>query len=569
MLNANRALQSLLVGMIPFWAWCSVVCGLDYSDFPPEVQLILDERIVALQGGGGICIAGRVNLSDGAPIQSGADAQVNFQRGLDEPTRMYAGGWFVMSRTRSSSYAGSGSHLAARAFGYDPLDAAIHVLDGEITYADLELLKTPSEELASVWGTVTDEDGQPFFGAVVSVSFPFANFGVGNHPRMVLTTGSSGAFDFSGLSSAALLVHAWAANYANHGETVTPPVGGNVVANRRLYPNRRIELRYVYQADGSRDFTGGDLRSGRISWLNGTGGVDFAQGLVVNTVPQQHSRDLELAQIQDELRFRIFYSNGMNGYYDAGAIDFDSLTAAATTGYQTGLQSAIVGHVYVVRTYQEGHYAKFIVESDEYSFRTVVPPDPDPLIFSGYGLSADFSFVAGHGIISVEKHHSHAAGFEDVSLPWVWKLSGMQGVPFVLDLRISYLESDLIQRRLPERGLTMIASSNGGNTWHKLDTVHNETTRELSVDDLLSLGWFAIANLSELYWGDLDGNLYVDLRDYFLFQQCFTGGSGAVGSAMCVPAMADDNLTVDHDDFAPFAECLGGPANEPSASCRR
>jgi len=44
-----------------------------------------------------------------------------------------------------------------------------------MTYLDFEMIKTPVEELARVWGTVTDENDQPFLGALVRIAFPFAN----------------------------------------------------------------------------------------------------------------------------------------------------------------------------------------------------------------------------------------------------------------------------------------------------------------------------------------------------------------------------------------------------------
>ena len=81
--------------------------AIDYADFPPNLQTILDQRIATMNdAGGGVCIAGRVQFSDGVPINSGEDVQVNLEYGGDEPLRMYAGGWFVADRVLSSYYAG-------------------------------------------------------------------------------------------------------------------------------------------------------------------------------------------------------------------------------------------------------------------------------------------------------------------------------------------------------------------------------------------------------------------------------------------------------------------------------
>jgi hypothetical protein len=43
-------------------------------------------------------------------------------------------------------------------------------------------------------------------------------------------------------------------------------------------------------------------------------------------------------------------------------VDFDSVTEAAQTGYSTTARPCVVGHTYVVRTY-ENKYAKFVVRS--------------------------------------------------------------------------------------------------------------------------------------------------------------------------------------------------------------
>jgi hypothetical protein len=43
-------------------------------------------------------------------------------------------------------------------------------------------------------------------------------------------------------------------------------------------------------------------------------------------------------------------------------VDFESVTEAAENGYYTGTRPCVVGHVYVVRTY-ENNYAKFVVRS--------------------------------------------------------------------------------------------------------------------------------------------------------------------------------------------------------------
>lgn len=475
-----------------------VAAAVDYDDFPPQLQQILDERIAELDANGGICVAGRVTFDDGRPITGGEDVQVNMHDRFDEPHQMFEGGWFIMKRTHSSIHAGEGRRFVVRAFGYDPIDADRTILDGQMTYLDFVMFPTPVELLASAEGIVTDEDSQPFLGARVNIKFPYANFGSNSsgssHPQMNVTTTASGEFSFSGLSSCEYSLVASAAGYAFHAERFTPPPGEIAVQDRRLYPNRQISIEYVLQTDGSRSFAGGALQSGIINWLHATGGVDFSED-VVEGYDSGDLRDLELWQYQDVLAFDIFYGNGRNGFYDAGAVDFASLLEANESGYSAIERPCLVGHVYVVRTYEEDQYVKFLVRSDESSFRTVVQGDPDPIEFAGYGLTIDFTFSSGYSKVYVEKHFGLPPVISDDALPYYLDLSGMDGTTFAADMVFTYDEADVIDHQFREMQLTLMQSLDGGFTWYELDAVRNIQTNTLTVEGLTELGWFAIANL--------------------------------------------------------------------------
>lgn len=179
---------------------------------------------------------------------------------------------------------------------------------------------------------------------------------------MTTQTGPNGEYSFDNLSGAEHRVVASKSDYAYHSAKFTPPEGGVGAVDLELYPKRSITIDYVYQGDGSRNFTSGDIQAGTIDWLVGEGGVDFSDGQVEKYEPDD-LRDLELGQEQGVLKFRVFYVKGPNGFYDTGAVPFDSVTEAAETGYATGEKPCQVGHVYVVRTYEEDNYAKFIVKN--------------------------------------------------------------------------------------------------------------------------------------------------------------------------------------------------------------
>ena len=335
-----------------------------YDIFPTELQHILDDRVAELKSEGGICIAGRVKMSDGAHIRSGEDVMVNLYHGIDKPLWVYDGGWFIMDRAISSSYAGDKRGFVLRAFGYEPINASITIIEGEITYLEFIMKKTPSEELSSVSGIVTDDRDKPFEGAKVSLKFPFANHGYRaetgyTYPYMEMTTGRDGRYCFEGLSVGELSVVAFASGYAYDYRGFSPPAGGAANENLKLYPNQSIVVDFVYQTDGSRDFVNDNILTGTVEWVVGSGGIDFSDG-GVEGYESDSLRDIEMRQRHSVLQFAIFYVKGDNGFYDTGAVDFDSVTEAPETGYSTRPSQCIEGHTYLVKTY-EGNYAKFIV----------------------------------------------------------------------------------------------------------------------------------------------------------------------------------------------------------------
>ncbi len=508
---------ALLLGILSTPTAFAVV----YSDFPAELQLILDERIAEIDAEGGMCIAGQVSFSDGAPITSGADVMVNFYEGWDEPLWVYEGGWFIMGRVGPSSYAGPDKGFVLRAFGYDPIDASVTILDDEMTYLEFEITKTLPENLANIEGSVYDGSGwydgsggpwQYTWYASVSIYFPFANHGPGTYPYMsrYATYGfghGGGEFSFEDLSVCEHEVMATAENYEYHIALVTPPAVGSERVTFKIYPNRAIVIDYVYQADGSRDFTGGDLQTGTIEWLNGSGGVDFSQGQVL----EGDSQDLSMVQEADILRFEAIDPNGLNGFYDAGLVDLDSVFEAAEADYTKDSQLSKVGHVYVVQT-GEGNYAKFFIQSFERAARAFSSPDYlTEAYFDGYGLfihtycyyvpGGPPPSCTGPDSVAVRKFCAIPSGLEGQMLPYIWEVNGWDGPgPYeepglLISIRLTYDEGDVASVGLSEDELTLFQSPDNGAGWHRLETARDESDNTLVVV-VDRLSWFVVGSES-------------------------------------------------------------------------
>ena len=155
-------------------------------------------------------------------------------------------------------------------------------------------------------------------------------------------------------------VNAWdilKQNYTSspYRSTASPPV--------RFVPAMQpaITIDYVYQPTG-RSFNNG--RPGRIVLRPPQFGFLFGQG-IANSTPQPD--DLRVEYHEGKVCFRNFHLGRMNnGFYDAGVRTLQSVLEAAPAGYAWDYRDCLVGHVYVVRTY-DGRYAKFIVLSIENS----------------------------------------------------------------------------------------------------------------------------------------------------------------------------------------------------------
>jgi len=333
--------------------------GVDYYDFPPELQAILDERIAELESKGGVCIAGRVTMSDGAYISDGQDVMVNLTNCIDEPLWIHEDGWFYMGRVIGLGNAGKKT-MVLRAFGYEPVDAYVNLLRNKMTYVDFVMKKTTPEDELTIYGAVFNDFNEPVSDAKVIISFPFANHGLGTSPSMSTKTGLDGSYSFEGLSSAEHTIFTAYSGLAYDTTKFTPSADQTIVEDLKLFPHLKVIIDYVYQPDSSRSFVEGPLQADTIEWFISDGyGVDFSEGFAEG-YDRGSLRDIEIRQDMEAIKFHVTYTNGKNGFCALGPVDFDSVEKAPSTSYRTKAKPCEIGHVYVVRTY-EGHYAKFVV----------------------------------------------------------------------------------------------------------------------------------------------------------------------------------------------------------------
>ncbi|MGD0413344.1 MAG: M56 family metallopeptidase [Verrucomicrobiota bacterium] len=324
-----------------------------YADFPLELQRVLDEAKQRINNNGEFYIAGRVSFSDGAEIEAPRDIQVNFEEnyGGSHTCRVLAGGWFV-------SYGINQQHgdLAVRAFNYLPIDFSTDFHANTINYVAFEMERVPDNQLSTIQGIVTDQTGAPLAGVYIGLAFNFAaSPGDNDKPARNARTGSDGRFAFSGLSPAAYRLYAIHPGRVRTGATITTRSGAALQTNLTLFPLKSVTFDYVCQNAAMLDFTGGNLTRGTMTWDQSKQGIIF-------TSRKGYESDLVVGQRGDQMGFSCVYGSGNgNGIYDAGAVDFDSITKAPGTGYSMRQQSCVVGHVYVVKTY-DGHYVKLVVK---------------------------------------------------------------------------------------------------------------------------------------------------------------------------------------------------------------
>ena len=214
---------------------------------------------------------------------------------------------------------------------------------------------TPPPGGAIVQGRVVDEDGHPVSFATISLS--------GKNNPYTARTDPQGSYSLTidDASRITAIVAFSSGSVEGDRRRFALQAGSRVEVNFTLLARRVVELDYVFQPDGSPNFHAGKPISGTITLRRPDIGIIFANG----STHKSATDDLRWEVVDGVLTFRCFYgSSKRNGFYDAGAVPLASIATAADNAFRMIESPCLVGHTYVVRTY-DGQYAKFFVRSME------------------------------------------------------------------------------------------------------------------------------------------------------------------------------------------------------------
>ena len=259
-----------------------------------------------------------------------------------------------------------------------PIEIEVPVTPGNVYYAQVTLAKTPENELVSLSGIALDDEDKPIADAHMLLK---VRGGTGATAGLrQTTTDEAGRFTFDKIAEQAYLVSINKSGYTvlNAMEVPVEKLGEEHVFH--YYKQRDIEIEYVFQMDGSRDFMKGDLkpRTVTLKASDYTKGFRFATGdMSASGGGSPESRnDISYRDNSGKLMFLQVHrsSKTINGFYDAGAVPFESIKEAderpeVYPNAPGSMMPVHLNHVYVVKTL-DGNYAKFVV-------RRLIPQDAE------------------------------------------------------------------------------------------------------------------------------------------------------------------------------------------------
>jgi len=357
----------------------------DVAAFPEQFA----ERVAQLEKdtpeNKGIVIVGRIVDAQGKPMGRGDyDTELRWGNIFYGDPVSFEDGWFhtrnfitpferrLMDAGERHPDWGKTAKFYVYTATNEPAMVEIPIELGTVHYAEIVLEKTPENELVSLSGTVLDEEGQPMDG--VSVNIRCSHVGSDMALKRT-TTDKEGRFSFEKMTPQAYRIVLTKRGYPYQS---LPEIHLSQLGDEHIFHYRKlrsVEIEYVYQPDGSSDFTKGNLQPQTVTLeQNPNKGFHFATAQF--TEGSRSNRDISLNDRDGRLLFTHTYTNAVNNrFYDAGEVPFESESRADEYpdvphddwgGYPP--LPVKLNHVYVVKT-TEGKYAKFVV-------RKITPPLP-------------------------------------------------------------------------------------------------------------------------------------------------------------------------------------------------
>ncbi|MFQ5591410.1 MAG: hypothetical protein ACE5HE_09630 [Phycisphaerae bacterium] len=239
------------------------------------------------------------------------------------------------------------------------LRAILH--PGEIlVWDDIVLEPLTRDSAASIMGRVWLEDDADADGMVISVN--------GEHTTF---TDDHGYFVAEAVSAGELYVSTYKRGYTGLHKELKVGRGERAVCDLRGYRERFARVRWVYQPDGTRDFTDDVLTGEARLSPRKLYRVRFATGFQQANLGRS---DFMIRQKEDQLVLYHFDVSGPKSPRSIAVTDtpFNDIVSAPKSGYVRGESTLKPGGVYVFRCYDGQHYAKMEVLdiTDE-------PPAPD------------------------------------------------------------------------------------------------------------------------------------------------------------------------------------------------
>ncbi len=253
-------------------------------------------------------------------------------------------------------------YLLIQLLGYEDEVVHLDLEEGGTRYLPNVVLKK-SKVYGMIKGKINLEEGQPANGAEIRLGYGSSGFA----GTIKTQTDRGGFFTVTKVPVGKYRMWCKKDKYADADISgVLVKKDKTTEANLTLYRTRKITFEWVYQKADTNLFYGGELTRGTATLQAiGCGYVpgetrhcfNFSMGA---SNPKGHPCDIEFEQKADTSsvffqRHHIYYGN--RGVIDLGVVDLDSVTEAPLSS-PYGQAEAKVSHVYVVKTYEDEHYAK-------------------------------------------------------------------------------------------------------------------------------------------------------------------------------------------------------------------